>query len=144
MRINFKISEFNISGEDIPEHIADAILEHHIQPMQVVRNELGYSMTASLKSGYRSPKWEKSRKRNGQSQHCFLRKDGGKGAVDWTCFDFQKNKNEFIEAIIKHTNYTRIAIYNSFIHCDYKPTASGKREVYSSTPSSAWTLTKVI
>lgn len=139
MKLNFNISEFNISGKDIPQDVADKILHYHILPMQPVRNELGYWITASENSGYRSEEWEKSRDRSGNSQHTFK----VKGAVDWTCEHFSKNKDEFLKAIIKHTNYTRIAVYNTFIHCDYKPTG-GKRQLFTSDASSNWKFEKFV
>ena len=71
MTLNFKISEFNISGEDIPEEVADKLLHYHILPMQKVRDILGIPITASEKSGYRSEKWEHSKGRSGNSQHTF-------------------------------------------------------------------------
>lgn len=140
MKLNFKISEFNISGEPIPEDIADKILKHHIQPMQDSRIELGFAIFPSLKSGYRSKEWEKIHDRSGTSQHVFT----GKGATDWTCKSFKERKEELLESIIKNTKYTRIAIYNTFIHCDYKKTPSGKREIYTSNSKSGWTLLKTI
>lgn len=140
MKLNFKISEFNISGEDIPEDIADKILKWHILPAQRVRNILDIPMWASQKSGYRSLKWEKSKGRSGNSQHVF--KD--KGAVDWTCYRFSENKDKFLKYLIEETDYTRLAVYNSFIHCDYKNTSTGRRELYTSTPDSVWTLDKFI
>lgn len=138
IKLNFKISEFNISGKPIPQDIADKILEHHILPMQSVRDELDYSMTASENSGYRSKEWELSKKRSGTSQHCFIEK----GAVDWTCEDFADNKDEFLKAIIKHTPYTRMAIYSGFIHCDYKAVPNGRRQVFNSDAKSNWTFYK--
>ena len=138
--MNFTISEFNISGKSIPETIADKILKHHIIPMQEVRDLFGKPIWASEKSGYRSTYWERSKGRSGNSQHTFK----GKGAVDWTCSDFRVNKKEFLSLIISNTKYTRIAVYNSFIHCDYKETSSGKRELYKSNSNSKWTLERVI
>lgn len=140
MIINFTISEFNISGGDIPEDVADKILKYHITPMQDVREILGIPIYPSLKSGYRSRVWELQNGRNGNSQHVFK----GKGAVDWTCKDFKNNKGIFLQKIIKNTSYTRIAVYNTFIHCDYKETASGKRELYSSDSKSNWTFEEFV
>lgn len=140
MKLNFVPSEFNITGKAIPEDVADKLLKWHICPMQDVRDELGYSIWASQESGYRPVSWEKSHGRSGNSQHTFK----GKGAVDWTCKNFNDNKKEFLKSIIRHTDYTRIAIYNSFIHCDYKQTISGQREIYDSTPDSKWSLNKYI
>lgn len=140
MKINFNISEFNISGKSIPEQVADKILKWHISPMIPVRQKLGFSIWASQESGYRSIAWEKSKGRSGNSQHTFK----GKGAVDWTCKNFQINKEKFLETIIEYTDYTRIAVYNNFIHCDYKQTNSGRRELYESGSNSKWKFIKFI
>lgn len=134
IQLNFNISDFNISGKPIPEKIADKILKWHILPMQRVRNILKIAIWASQKSGYRSVTWEKSRGRSGNSQHCFK----GKGAVDWTCYKFKENKYDFLKTIIEETDYTRIAVYENFIHCDYRNTNSGKRELYDSDSKSKW------
>jgi hypothetical protein len=128
MELNFKLSEFNISGEPIPENVADKILHHHILPMQPVRDELGIKIYPSLKSAYRSMSWEEDHGRSGTSQHTFKKR--GKGATDWTCFSFRTNKKRLLEAIIKHTDYTRICVYSGFIHCDYKKTKDNKRQLF--------------
>ena len=140
MKINFTISEFNISGQDIPEDVADKILKWHIIPMQRVRDKFKNAIWPSLESGYRSEKWEKKRGRSGNSQHTFK----GKGAVDWTCQNFKNNKNKLLDFIIEETDYTRIAVYNSFIHCDYKATNSMRRELYSLNKSNKWILNKIL
>ena len=137
---NFTISEFNISGLPIPQLIADKILKWHIIPMQRIRDKVGYAIWASQKSGYRSVKWEKSRGRSGNSQHTFK----GMGAVDWTCRNFAENKDSFLELIIKHTDYTRIAVYRGFLHCDYRQTKSGQRELYTSDSASNWEFERFI
>ena len=126
MKMFFKLYEFIITKpKTITLEIADKLYWYHIIPMIPVRKALGVSMTASLFSGYRPKWWEIFKKRSGNSQHVFI----GKGAVDWTCFDFENNKDELLRLIIEHTEYTRIAIYNSFIHCDYKET-SGVRQLF--------------
>lgn len=140
MKLNFTISEFNISGKPIPEDVADKILKWHIQPMQRVRDKFKDAIWPSLKSGYRSVQWEKKNGRSGNSQHTFK----GKGAVDWTCQNFSSKKDKLLKLIIEETDYTRIAVYNSFIHCDYKVTNSMRRELYDSDSSSNWTLNKYI
>lgn len=140
MKVYFKIEEFVISGDTVPVKVADKILHYHILPCNKVREELGVPMTASQKSGYRSVEWEKSRGRSGNSQHTFK----GKGAVDWTCNNFKDNAKKMLLSLIDNTEYTRMAVYNTFIHCDYKPTPSGKRELYTSTPDSVWTLKKTV
>ena len=139
IHLDFSISEFNISGEAIPEEVADKILKHHIQPMQTVRTKLGLACFPSLKSGYRSIRWERKQGSSGASQHTFK----GKGAVDWSCTKFHENKDEFLRLIIDNTDYTRIAVYNTFIHCDYKAN-DGKRYLFDSTPSSKWTFKKYV
>ena len=138
MKLNFTLSEFNITRRPIPEDIADKILKYHILPMQTVRDEMGIKMKPSQRSGYRPKEWERGHGRTGNSQHTF----SGKGAVDWTCENFKGNKDSFLNSIIKNTDYTRIAVYRTFIHCDHKPTKNGKRELYSSTSSSKWTFIK--
>lgn len=140
MKIKFLISEFNISGQNIHEDICDKILKYHISPMMDVREKLNIPIWPSQKSGFRSVAWEISKGRSGNSQHNFK----GKGAVDWTCNSFNDNKNILLEAIIKFTEYTRITVYNSFIHCDYKTTPSGKRELYESGADSKWKFKKFI
>jgi len=140
MKINFKLSEFVISEDKIPLSVGDKILKYHIEPMNTVRDIIQIPIYPSQNSGYRTVEWEISHGRSGNSQHTFK----GKGAVDWTCKDFKKNKDDFLNLIIEYTDYTRIAIYNSFIHCDYKKTSTGKREVFKSDSSSKWTFIKHI
>jgi hypothetical protein len=136
MALYYKISDFNISGERIPEKIADKILEHHIIPMSSVQKIADFMIYPSAKSGYRSYVWEKARGRSGSSQHTFGEKKSGLvydvdlGAVDWTCDEFYTNKDILLELIIENTNYLRLSIYDTFIHCDYKNTHKGKRLLF--------------
>ena len=140
MKNYFKFQELCITGTTLPISVATKLLLYHIIPMNTVREKLGISITASQKSGYRPVKWEKVKGRSGNSQHTFK----GKGAVDWTCQDFINNKNKFLHHIINNTEYTRMAGYDGFIHCDYKPTLSGKREIYKSNAQSEWELVKTL
>lgn len=139
-----KLHEFLIvPRKTVDLEIADKLYHFHITPMQPVRDDLGEWITASLNSGYRPKKYELRQGRNGTSQHTFEDEwEHGSGAVDWTCKDFKFAKWRFMNLIIKHTNYQRIAVYNGFIHCDYKETKSGKREVYTSDSKSKWTFLK--
>lgn len=139
-----KLKEFLIDNPaKVDLEVADKLYQFHIIPMQKVREELGVWVTASLKSGYRPQWWEILKNRSGKSQHTFIEEHPlGSGAIDWTCSDFKANNDRFLELIIEHTNYTRIAIYGTFIHCDFKPTPSGKREVYVSDANSNWQLLK--
>lgn len=149
--LNFDFSEFVITGVKIPILIASKILHYHILPGQAVRDELNENsdteikLYPSLNSCYRPLIWELNHSRTGKSEHTFGELKNGsidpkkKGATDWTCTDFKKNKEALFEALVKNTNYTRIAIYATFIHCDYKAT-DGKRYVFKSNSKSQWTL----
>ena len=131
-----KISDFNISGNDIPEKIADKILEFHLNPMNKVQDCVPYTVKPSVKSGFRPFDWEKSHGRSGTSQHCFGQqedltvKESEKGATDWTCDDFKDNSEDLLDKMVEYTNYTRFCLYNSFIHADHKPTSSGQRQLF--------------
>lgn len=132
MKNYFTISELCINqSKDVPLHVADKLLKYHILPMNKVRDELGAPIYASQRSGYRSIQWEIAKGRSGQSEHTFI----GKGAIDWTAGDLL----ELFKLILKHTNYTRIAVYpdgsGSFIHCDYK---ANERQLFLSNSSSKW------
>lgn len=126
MIYDLKPSDFNISGEPIPETVADRLLEYHIEPLQAVCDNMTVCVLVSLFSGFRSWLWELAHGRSGDSQHCFGQKKNGsfdenaKGAVDLTCDDFAHNKDRLLELLIEHTEYTRFCIYKGFIHCDYK------------------------
>jgi uncharacterized protein YcbK (DUF882 family) len=95
--------------------IQDKINKYHIDVITPISEELGFSVWASEKSGYRSPKYEKLKGRSGYSQHCF----NGKGAVDWTCD--KQNLVKLLMALVK-SDYMRVCLYpdHGFIHCDYK------------------------
>ena len=140
MKLYFEFKELVIDGKPIPLDVAQKLLIHHMIPVSVVREKLGVPITASQKSGYRPYEWEIARGRSGNSQHVFK----GKGAVDWTCKNFRGNKKELLELLVQCTDYTRYAVYNNFIHCDYKPTKDNRKEIYTSTPASKWTLKKTI
>jgi len=132
----FKISDFNISGQPIPEDVADKILLYHILPLNQVRKAMGFAIWPSQKSGYRPLWWEKKQGRNGNSQHVFR----GKGAVDITCSDFEAHKWTLVKALADHTEYTRISLYSTFIHCDY---AGLDRVVYSENWTEKWPLEEI-
>jgi len=110
-----KISDFNISGKDIPQDVADKILDFHLRPLERVQECVSFKISVSLKSGYRPRWWELNKGRSGNSQHCFY----GKGATDVTCDDFKTNKDALLEALISETEYTRICEYETFYHVDY-------------------------
>jgi len=136
MILQFKPSDFNISGKPIPQNVADKILNYHILPIQDVADCFTEEIFVSKKSGYRSWSWELAHKRSGTSQHCFGEKQDGSfdplglGAVDWTCEDFKIMRGAFLSKLIEYTDYTRFCLYNGFIHCDYKPTPNGDRQLF--------------
>lgn len=140
------LKEFIITDyKSVSLDVADKLYQFHIIPMNIVRGLMGVWVTASLKSGYRPKWWELQHGRSGNSQHVYRDEwENGSGAVDWTCKDFEVNKDKFLKLIIEHTKYTRIAVYNTFIHCDYKDTVSGKRELYSSDSNSNWVFEKYV
>lgn len=132
---DFSLEEFIINGDkEIDRTVADKLYKYHIMQMQPVRDKMKVWITASANSGYRSLQWEKNHGRSGNSQHTYGEQPDGSfdpneyGAVDWTCKDFVKNKDKFLELIIKKTQYNRIAVYDTFIHCDHKP---GRRALFN-------------
>lgn len=122
------ISDFCISPEPIPVHIADAIYLHHLIPLNNVNKKVG--AWVSLKSCYRPISYELSKKRTGESLHTF--KDG-KGACDIAA----DNLDELLKVLIRETKYMRFAVYPTFIHCDY---ASNERQLFTSDSNSNWTF----
>lgn len=129
---NFRLSEFNVSGVEIPKSVVNRIKNFHAVPMQKIREIYGKPITVSERSGYRPKWWEVMRGRSGNSQHTYY--GTSKGATDWTVDDFEENKDAFLELILEHTQYTRIALYGTFIHCDYKSVEPLKRVLYKNTP----------
>jgi len=125
-KIWFTFKSMNISGGEIPSDVAQKILDWHMIPMSYVRELLGIKIWASQKSCWRPVWWEHSKGRSGNSQHCFK----GKGATDWTCENFVYNKDKLLKAIIENTDYTRMCVYDTFIHCDYKETKNNKRILF--------------
>jgi hypothetical protein len=150
MALYYKISDFNISSMDIPELISDKILQHHIIPMSFVQSKAPFHIYPSARSGFRPYVWEIARGRSGKSQHTFGQKKSGViyenelGAVDWTCEDFLDNKDCLLDLIIKETNYLRISVYNSFIHCDYKNTHKNKRLLFKADTKGKWKFIRFI
>lgn len=150
---HYKISDFCISNVDIPEVIADRILLYHLLPMNAVEDATPFHVFPSYSvkgqpSGWRPYFWEIARGRSGGSQHTFGQRKtkvlDEKGGCDITCEDFKNNKNALLEALIENTSYLRFAVYDTFIHADYKDTHNGKRLLFNSTISSKWTFVKFV
>jgi len=140
--LELKVSDFNISGKPIPESVVDRILEHHLLPIQRVIDYTCLKIYPSLKSGYRSYEWEIAHGRSGTSQHSYIA--DGKGATDITCDDFEDNVDTLLEGLISYTTYTRFAVYNGFIHADYKKTTNNQRQLFKSGADSKWKFVKII
>lgn len=146
---HYKISDFCISNQPIPKDIADKILIYHLMPLNIVQDETPFDVRPSANSGYRPYVWEIARGRSGRSQHTFGEREGQnieneKGATDITCEDFKANKQVLLDALIKHTNYIRFAVYETFIHADYKDTNNGKRLLFDSDSNSNWKFKQFI
>ena len=114
-----KIESYDIAYGGFPKDVEKKVRICHMMPLMIVDDLLrmkNIQIEISLRSSYRSLSWEKSKGRSGNSEHSFK----GLGAVDLTCNDFAKNKDTLLDALKNNTDYTRLAVYNSFIHCDYK------------------------
>ncbi len=131
--------DFNTSGKSMPEDVKEKVFKYHIIPLtRVMKSE---EVLIKVNSGWRPLEWELSHGRDGKSQHTFI---NSFGAVDITFLNFEEQKYKMLNHILKHTNYSRIALYATFMHCDYKVTIPGDRRVYTSDNQSNWTLKKVI
>lgn len=148
------ISDFNISGDPIPNHVANMIYTYHQYPLNRINECTSLDVfpsfdTPGQPSAWRPRWWEKQRGRSGSSQHCFgEQEDGtfdienGKGACDITCDDFQKNKWDLVKALLDYSTYTRLAVYNTFVHADYKHKGSGT-QIFESGSDSKWKFLEV-
>jgi len=140
------ISDLCIRDKDIPLSVADAILECHIRPMEKIHQRL--KIKASERSGYRSLDYELSKDRSGTSQHTF--EDtwlNGAGAVDWGLVEWSQIDFKRLTALILDgTDYQRICVYRSFIHCDFKQGSryNGQKELYQSDDLSNWEFVKYV
>lgn len=113
-KLFFKLSEFNISRQPIPEKVADKILRFHIWPLNHVRRLYRQPIIISKRSGYRPIEWEAKHNRKGDSEHCFT----GKGACDIVGSDMKL----LLHLIATETEYCRLCYYpqQNFIHVDLK------------------------
>lgn len=130
---HFSIQEYCITGDLPPEHIAESILCKHIETMNPIREELGVAISVSKNSGYRPKKYEIKKGRSGNSQHTFEDSEGNPtdGAADYTSSKLIK----LLQLLQAKSTYTRICYYPKmgFIHCDFKPTADGKRQYFENS-----------
>jgi uncharacterized protein YcbK (DUF882 family) len=111
----FQISDFIIEPDKpISLDVINKILVH-LWIINDVRIDLGHYILVSKNSGYRSVSYEKSKKRTGFSEHCFL----GGGASDYTC---QKKYIKKLVELLRKSDYKRVCYYpkSNFVHCDLK------------------------
>lgn len=112
-----EISSYDITGKGFDKKVEQMVRTCHMEPLIKTEEYIGsFCLYVSLKSSWRPNWWEKQKGRSGFSEHTY----NFMGATDITCDDFENNKEELLLALIKCTNYTRFAIYNGFIHADYK------------------------
>lgn len=144
---HFLPSDFIISSNDIPVIIVDRIFTYHLIPLNMVQDNVPFEVKVSQDSCYRPYIWEIARGRNGRSEHTFGQRKysilNSKGACDITCEDFRTNKYALLDALIKNTDYVRFAVYNSFIHADYKDLYNGRKRLFENT-NSGWKFKKFI
>lgn len=116
------IKSYDIKGDALPAKVETVAYVAHMAPLKLAEQWIkekyncDIKIYVSLKSSYRSVEWEKSKGRSGYSEHTY----NFLGACDITCDNFQENKGILLEALIAVTRYTRLAVYNGFIHGDYK------------------------
>lgn len=152
-QVPFSLSEFCIDGvASCPNDVREKIWKYHISPVLNVRKKMGVGITASEKSCYRPFKWEIKKGRSGNSQHTFgVGKDEEVrehhlGACDWTIAKrdkfFKDHLRHLHKLLIEDTLYTRICLYPTFIHCDYKA-RDGKKYLFVEEEGK-WVLDKKI
>ena len=93
---------------------------------RLLHKQYGIRVYVSLKSSWRPKWWEYLKKRSGNSQHTYQKM----GGTDITCDHFAENWMILLDHLIKHTGYTRLAVYHNinpktgeksgFIHGDFK------------------------
>jgi len=123
MKTYFTISEFVIDKnlDQIPLHVADKIVEHHISIINPIRVKKGSPIYVSQHSGFRPLAWEKAHGRSGDSQHTFGDRQEHPeqwwGASDYTCTEL-----DWLFEELKESSYRRVCIYRDkkFIHADHK------------------------
>lgn len=131
----FDIDEFFIDKElrdsyaDIPVHVVNKIINHHLPILNDVRDKMNAPVWISKNSGYRSVQWELDHGRSGTSEHTFR----GDGAVDVTARNMQLLLKYMMES-----DYKRICYYpeQGFIHADQKGT---NYHYFEANPQGVWT-----
>lgn len=107
-----------ITGQPPPKRIADILQAHYIRPLLRLADETGHLFDVSGGSGYRTREWELSKRRSGNSLHCFpVESLGACDLLPPKGLDiFQAG-----ELLVQHMGFRRVCVYprNGFIHADY-------------------------
>lgn len=126
------LSEYIISpNHPVSVEVADKILRYHLFPMNRLRNQLGFPIIVSAKSGYRHPEYERMKGRK-DSTHEFreidYRDDPGYGAADYRVAPAQWVI--FGNTLVKDGLYNRLIFYPNattpFVHGDYRFLREGR------------------
>lgn len=134
----FSIDEFMIvpamrAGDhsQVPLHVVNKIVEHHLPILNPIRHELGGPLIVSQHSGYRPIYWEFAHGRDGSSQHTY----SFYGAVDLTCAEEKLPK---LMKLLIDSDYPRVCRYPgaNFFHCDFK--YPGRPPRYFENGDSGW------
>lgn len=114
------IKSYDITGKGFDKKVEQVVRACHMNYLVyidgIMHKKHMVHVYVSKKSSWRPKWWEKLRGRSGLSEHTYL----FLGATDITCDLFKKNKHLLLSYLIRHTSYTRLAVYKSFIHADYK------------------------
>jgi len=115
-----KIENYNITDKPFDKKVEQVVRACHMNYLvhidRLIHKKHGFNVYVSLKSSWRPKWWEHQKGRSGRSEHSY----GFLGATDITCDLFKKNRHILLDHLIKHTSYTRLAVYDGFIHADYK------------------------
>jgi len=115
----FGIKEFNTSNAELKEEIKVKIIENFINPLNPIR--IAFGKFIFVRSGYRPELYNKQVGGGKHSQHLFK----SKGACDISPTKSgvkpTKADMDLLETVlIESGQFTRIARYKTFFHCDYK------------------------
>jgi hypothetical protein len=106
----FDIEEFLIAPDlGLPLDVINKLINLHLPILNDVRAKLGAPL--KINSAYRPVQHELANGRKGDSQHVFK----GNGAVDLSASDMKK-----LEQLLFASDYKRVCVYPTFIHCDFK------------------------
>lgn len=115
-----EIESYDITGKGFAPRVEQMVRACHMNYLAfidwIISDKYGFNIYISQKSSWRPKWWERKKGRSGSSSHTY----SFMGATDVTCDDFSANWEVLLEHLIKNTSYTRIAVYKSFIHVDYK------------------------